>query len=324
MSVCADRGFESLPLRHRVRRAGPGRSRRPSAGEVPTLGHWFRTAGYDTHYAGKWHITHADLHETDGTRIATNDADGNVLCAMSFGFHTAARAFANSISNLCTDSGSDIKYWHICKVMGRSASHLALEVALQTHANITLIGEDLADYVDDRRITAADAQGTTDYTAYGMTLRHLSRVICDGIVRRAAVGKKYGVIVIPEGILEFVNEIQVFILKLNTIIADHNATHDLGFHKTFPLLEDKLEYLRRTARQSEEGASITVWNRRDDDLSALLLVVTVSGAGDAAPIAAIVETSGGPYYVKFIGPNATVAEYAGSFDALIASIVASP
>jgi pyrophosphate--fructose-6-phosphate 1-phosphotransferase len=84
--------------------------------------------------------------------IQVRDAAGNVLCAMSFGFHTAARAFAGAISNLCTDSSSDIKYWHICKVMGRVASHLALEVALQTHANMTLIGEDLADYTDIDRL----------------------------------------------------------------------------------------------------------------------------------------------------------------------------
>ena len=130
--------------------------------------------------------------------IQVRDAEGEVLCAMSFGFHTAARAFANAIGNLCTDSSSDVKYWHICKVMGRVASHLALEVALQTHANMTLIGEDLADYTDQRRLRRAAAANTIDYSAYGITLRHLSRVICNGIVRRAAVGKKYGVIVIPE------------------------------------------------------------------------------------------------------------------------------
>jgi len=87
--------------------------------------------------------------------IQVRDSAGNVLCAMSFGFHTAARAFANEISNLCTDSSSDVKYWHICKVMGRVASHLALEVALQTHANLTLIGEDLADYTDKARVEKA-------------------------------------------------------------------------------------------------------------------------------------------------------------------------
>jgi pyrophosphate--fructose-6-phosphate 1-phosphotransferase len=198
--------------------------------------------------------------------IQVRDDSGKVLCAMSFGFHTAARAFANSISNLCTDSSSDVKYWHICKVMGRVASHLALEVALQTHANLTLIGEDLADYIDANRLEKAHKQGKIDYHAYGMTLRHLSRVICDAILRRAAAGKNYGVIVIPEGVLEFINEIQVFIIKLNTIIAEYNETHDKDFHSTFALLDDKLEYLRRLAQRSREDLTFTLWNTRDDDL----------------------------------------------------------
>ncbi len=198
--------------------------------------------------------------------IQVRDADGNVLCAMSFGFHTAARAFAKEISNLYTDSTSDIKYWHVCKVMGRVASHLALEVALQTHAHITLIGEELANYVDKERLEKAEKEGKTDYTGYGMTLRHLSRVVCDAIARRAAVGKNYGVIVIPEGILESINEIQVFITKLNTIIAEYNATHDTDFHTDFLTLTEKLEYLRKLARRSREDKSFTIWNTRDGDL----------------------------------------------------------
>ncbi|OEU59626.1 MAG: phosphofructokinase, partial [Desulfobacterales bacterium PC51MH44] len=198
--------------------------------------------------------------------IQVKDADGNILCAVSFGFHTAARAFATAISNLCTDCSSDVKYWHICKVMGRVASHLALEVALQTHANMTLIGEDLADYIDKKRLEKAKKEGIIDYSAYGITLRHLSRMICDGIVKRAASGKNYGVIVIPEGILEFVDEIQIFIVKLNAIIAEYNETHDTDFHSDFPLLEDKLEYLRRLARLSRENNLFSIWNTRDDDL----------------------------------------------------------
>ena len=198
--------------------------------------------------------------------IQVRDANGRVLCAVSFGFHTAARAFALAVSNLCTDSSSDVKYWHICKVMGRVASHLALEVALQSHPNMTLIGEDLADYIDKKRLGKAQKEGGTDYNSYGMTLRHLSRVICDGILRRAAVNKNYGVIVIPEGVLEFINEIQVFIIKLNTIIAEYNQTHDTDFHSDFPQLEDKLEYLRRLARRSREDAAFTIWNTRDDEL----------------------------------------------------------
>jgi len=198
--------------------------------------------------------------------IQVRDADGRVLCAVSFGFHTAARAFALSVSNLCTDSSSDVKYWHICKVMGRVASHLALEVALQAHPNMTLIGEDLSNYIDKTRLEKAQKEGSTDYNSYGITLRHLSRVICHGIVRRAAVGKNYGVIVIPEGVLEFINEIQVFIIKLNTIIAEYNQTHDTDFHSDFPLLDDKLEHLRRLARRSREDAAFTIWNTRDDEL----------------------------------------------------------
>ena len=198
--------------------------------------------------------------------IQVRDTAGNVICAISFGFHTAARAFASEISNLCTDSSSDVKYWHICKVMGRVASHLALEVALQTHPNMTFIGEDLADYVDGDRIRKSPGSDQIDYNAYGMTLRHLSRVICEGIVRRAAVGKNYGVIVIPEGILEFINEIQVFIIKLNTIIAGYNQNHDTNFHTNFPALEDKLAYLRRMVRRSREEGIFYIWNTRDDDL----------------------------------------------------------
>jgi pyrophosphate--fructose-6-phosphate 1-phosphotransferase len=198
--------------------------------------------------------------------VQVRDADGHVLCAISFGFHSAARAFSQDIANLCTDCSSDRKYWHICKVMGRSASHLALEVALQTHANMTLIGEDLADYVDQRRIQAARDANTTDFTAFGITLRHLSRVICDAIVRRAAVGKNCGVLVIPEGVLEFINEIQVFIIKLSTIIANYNNKHDRDFHTRFPRLEDKLEYLRRLSKDIANGSAPAVWNDRDDEL----------------------------------------------------------
>jgi pyrophosphate--fructose-6-phosphate 1-phosphotransferase len=198
--------------------------------------------------------------------IQVRDARGQVLCAMSFGFHSAARGFAAGVANLCTDASSDVKYWHICKVMGRVASHLALEVALQTHANMTLIGEDLADYVDEERLAAAQRAGTVDYSAYGMTLRHLSRIISRGIMRRAAAGKNYGVIVIPEGVLEFINEIQTFILKLNTIIADYNRTHDTDFHTAHPRLDDKLEFLHRLARDFRGDIAHPIWSERDDEL----------------------------------------------------------
>jgi pyrophosphate--fructose-6-phosphate 1-phosphotransferase len=198
--------------------------------------------------------------------IQVRDDDGRLLCAVSFGFHTAARAFANMVAGLANDASSDIKYYHVCKVMGRVASHLALEVALQAHPNMTIIGEDLVDFVDEERLEKARREGRIDYTAFGMTLRHVSRLICEGIVRRAAAGKNYGIIVIPEGVLEFINEVEVFIMKLNTIIADYNRTHDRDFHSAFPSLQGKLEYLHRLAQRSRDDASFRLWNTRDEDL----------------------------------------------------------
>jgi pyrophosphate--fructose-6-phosphate 1-phosphotransferase len=198
--------------------------------------------------------------------IQVKTDDGQVLCAISFGFDSAARAFSQNISNLTSDGSSDVKYWHICKVMGRVASHLTLECAFQTHANLSLIGEELASYIDHQRIDKAREKGVIDYTAYGMTLRHLSRLICDTIVKRAACGKNFGVMIIPEGILEFINEIQVFIIKLNKIIADYNNIHDIEFHTAFPTLDSKLEYLRRLTRGMGDTDKFPIWNLRDDDL----------------------------------------------------------
>jgi len=198
--------------------------------------------------------------------IQIKTEDKETLCAISFGFHTAARAFSQNISNLTIDTSSSVKYWHVCKVMGRVASHLTLECAFQTHANLSLIGEELADYTDQARIDKAKEKEIIDYTAYGITLRHLSRLICNTIVRRAAVGKNFGVMIIPEGILEFINEIQIFIIKLNTIIGEYNNKHDNGFHYSFPTLNDKIEYLRRLARGMGGKDKFPIWNLRDDDL----------------------------------------------------------
>ena len=211
-------------------------------------------------------ITVIGVPKTIDGDIQVKSDDGQVLCAISFGFHSAARSFARNISNLANDGSSDVKYWHVCKVMGRVASHLTLESALQTHVNLALIGEELADYIDKDRLDKAGTDGAIDYNAYGITLRHLSRVICDIIVRRAAFGKNYGLMIIPEGILEFINEIQVFIIKLNKIIADYSKIHDLDFHRAFPGLNEKLDYLRRISQGMIDKGDFPIWNLRDDEL----------------------------------------------------------
>jgi len=83
-----------------------------------------------------------------------------------YGFHTAARAFANSIAGLCSDASSDIKYYHVCKVMGRVARPSGAGVALQAHPNITIIGEDLVDFVDEERLEKSRRDKTTDYNRF--------------------------------------------------------------------------------------------------------------------------------------------------------------
>ncbi|MFH1076152.1 MAG: diphosphate--fructose-6-phosphate 1-phosphotransferase [Pseudomonadota bacterium] len=158
----------------------------------------------------------------------TIDGDMQVpgYCQISFGFHSAARAYANVIGNLCTDSSSDVKYWHFVKIMGRSASHLAMEAAFLAHPNIVLIGEEIADK--------------------GMTIHDIVKSICDIIVKRSEQGKNYGVVVMPEGLLECIDDINVIIIKLNKIIADYNegaAKEGGSFYKDFADMPDKMRYV---------------------------------------------------------------------------------
>jgi diphosphate-dependent phosphofructokinase len=145
----------------------------------------------------------------------TIDGDLQVpgLLQIPFGFHSACMAFATEVGNLNSDCKSDLKYWHFNRLMGRSASHIALEVAFQTHPNVILIGEE----IEEKELT----------------IHNVVRLIADVIVDRAREGKNYGTILIPEGILEFIHEVNVLIIKISYIIARYNreATEDESFHK---------------------------------------------------------------------------------------------
>jgi pyrophosphate--fructose-6-phosphate 1-phosphotransferase len=145
----------------------------------------------------------------------TIDGDLQVpgLLQIPFGFHSACMAFATEVGNLNSDCKSDLKYWHFNRLMGRSASHIALEVAFQTHPNVILIGEEIEENE--------------------LTIHNVVRLIADVIVDRAREGKNYGTILIPEGILEFIHEVNVLIIKISYIIAAYNreATEDESFHK---------------------------------------------------------------------------------------------
>ncbi len=121
----------------------------------------------------------------------------------SFGFDTATKTYAEIVGNIERDANSAKKYWHFVKVMGRSASHVALETALQTQPNICLIGEEVA--------------------AKKMSLAQLTDYIADSVAARAAKGWNFGVAIIPEGIVEFVPEFSVLIAEINELLAGAKA-----------------------------------------------------------------------------------------------------
>ncbi|MDR0568507.1 MAG: diphosphate--fructose-6-phosphate 1-phosphotransferase [Spirochaetaceae bacterium] len=140
----------------------------------------------------------------------------------SFGFDTAVKTYSELIGNIERDANSAKKYWHFIKLMGRAASHIALECALQTQPNICLISEELE--------------------AKKWSLRQTVDYICDAIVKRGANKENFGVVLIPEGLVEFIPEMKKLIEELNDIMAVHEKDLvSLGdFSKQFAFLSPKL------------------------------------------------------------------------------------
>ncbi|MCR5673352.1 MAG: diphosphate--fructose-6-phosphate 1-phosphotransferase [Lachnospiraceae bacterium] len=121
----------------------------------------------------------------------------------SFGFDTATKTYSELIGNIERDANSAKKYWHFIKVMGRSASHVALECALETQPNICLIGEEVA--------------------AKKMSLSQIASQIADSVEKRGNAGNNFGVAIIPEGIVEFVPEFSKLIAEINELLAGANT-----------------------------------------------------------------------------------------------------
>ncbi|MCR5301887.1 MAG: diphosphate--fructose-6-phosphate 1-phosphotransferase [Lachnospiraceae bacterium] len=121
----------------------------------------------------------------------------------SFGFDTATKTYSELIGNIERDANSAKKYWHFIKVMGRSASHVALECALETQPNICLIGEEVA--------------------AKKMSLSQIASQIADSVEKRGNAGNNFGVAIIPEGIVEFVPEFSKLIAEINELLAGENT-----------------------------------------------------------------------------------------------------
>lgn len=125
------------------------------------------------------------------------------LLSISFGFDTATRIYSEMVGNILQDTSSSLKYWHFVKLMGRSASHVALEVALQTKPAIALISEEIA----------------TKKQSLASIIDHIAQVV----VNRSHQGMNYGVLLAPEGLIEFIPEMNAMIAELNDVLAHHAA-----------------------------------------------------------------------------------------------------
>ena len=146
----------------------------------------------------------------------------------SFGFDTATKTYSELIGNIQRDANSAKKYWHFIKVMGRSASHVALECALRTQPNISLVSEEVAEKK--------------------MSLSQIADYIADSVEKRAANGMNFGVAIIPEGVVEFVPEFSALIAEINELLAGKKAE---AFN-ALPTWDEKSAFIK-------EGLSAASW-----------------------------------------------------------------
>ena len=138
----------------------------------------------------------------------------------SFGFDTATKTYSEIIGNIERDANSAKKYWHFVKVMGRSASHVALECALETQPNVCIISEE----VSEKK----------------MSLSQIANYIADSVEKRAQKGMNFGVAIIPEGVVEFVPEFSVLIHEINELLAGAKA----DAFNALPSWEAKYEFIQ--------------------------------------------------------------------------------
>ncbi len=147
----------------------------------------------------EWFVAHNAGIQVIGCPKTIDGDLKNEQIEISFGFDTATKTYAELIGNIERDANSAKKYWHFIKIMGRSASHVALEAALQTQPNITLISEE----VEQKK----------------MSLSSIIDYISNIVVKRSEIGKNFGIAVIPEGLIEFIPELKSMISNLNDIMS---------------------------------------------------------------------------------------------------------
>ncbi len=168
----------------------------------------------------------------------------NAFVEVSFGFDTATKVYSEIIGNLLKDALSAKKYYFFIKMMGRSASHVTLECALQTQPNLALIGEEVE--------------------AERKTLATLVEQIADLIGARAKIGKEFGAILIPEGLLEFIPECREMIRELNVLLASHPSLGE--FEKS------GMNAALKTVTEQLSASAVACWNCLPESIQRQLLL----------------------------------------------------
>ncbi|MGI8905467.1 MAG: diphosphate--fructose-6-phosphate 1-phosphotransferase [Candidatus Sumerlaeaceae bacterium] len=166
----------------------------------------------------------------------------NEIIESSFGFDTAAKTYSNLVANVARDAMSSRKYTHFIKLMGRAASHVALEVALQVQPNITLISEEVR--------------------AKGLRLGDVVEDIVDMVVKRSEAGRSYGIVVVPEGLLEFLADFESLLKDLGHI---HKTEEDVL--QSF----DTDEARRQFVNSKLPAESAKIYSSLPDDIQHVLL-----------------------------------------------------
>jgi pyrophosphate--fructose-6-phosphate 1-phosphotransferase len=154
----------------------------------------------------------------------------NQYIETSFGFDTATKIYAELAGNVCRDAKSSQKYWHFIRLMGRNASHITLEVGFKVQPNIVLIGEEIKEKQ--------------------MTLSQVVDYICDIIAARSFKGKNFGIIFVPEGLIEFIPEFKELISSLNEVLSNYEKEIDAA------LFNDKEKKVFVSSKLSESSAAL--------------------------------------------------------------------
>ena len=177
----------------------------------------------------------AEYYESIGAGVRvigcpkTIDGDlKNDLIETSFGFDTACKVYSEVIGNIQRDCNSARKYWHFIKLMGRSASHIALECALQTHPNVCIISEEVE--------------------ANDLSLDEIVNRIARVVARRAAEGNNFGTVLIPEGLIEFIPAMKRLIAELNDFLARNKAE--------FKMIKKSVRHSYLISKLSKENSAL--------------------------------------------------------------------